>query len=225
VPNSRVGIFLGYSRTLKILYYYDVNSAIVKTATHARFDEGMNDLEGTAPPNVQILRQLDQDGNLSPDKFDLSPLDLSVSDNPFDRLDTLTLDLICDHPTLGFEIAECHIRKRAYITNILPDTTAARIKNARRKYIGSFVVSVNGNPVFTATSAIDALTTVGNSDATTLKIVLAPERYIPIADQRRNTPVHLSVDQIQVINRYSPHQRQMTQKQTRMTVLSSSYDP
>ena len=78
VSNSRVGIFLGYSRTLKILYYYDVNSAIVKTATRARFDEGMNDLEGTPPSNVHILRQLDQDGNLSPNKFDLSPSDLSV---------------------------------------------------------------------------------------------------------------------------------------------------
>ena len=40
VPNSRLGIFLGYSRSLKVLYYYDVGSAIVKTATHARFDEG-----------------------------------------------------------------------------------------------------------------------------------------------------------------------------------------
>ena len=168
VPNSRVGIFLGYSRTLKVLYYYDVNSAIVQTATHARFDEGMNDLDDAPPPNVQVLRQLDHDGNLPPDKFDLSPLDLSVSDDPFDRLlDTLSLDLVCDHPTLGFEIAECQIRKRAYIKNILPDTTAARIKNARRKYIGSFVVSVNDNPVFTATSAVDALNIVGNSDATT----------------------------------------------------------
>jgi hypothetical protein len=57
VPNSRLGVFLGYSRTLKILYYFDLASSLVKTATHARFDEGMNDLVN-APPNVQALRLL-----------------------------------------------------------------------------------------------------------------------------------------------------------------------
>ena len=54
--------------------------------------------------------------------------------------------------------------------------------------------------MFTATSAIDALNIVGNSDATTLKFFLVPDRYIPIADQRRDIPIHPSVDQLQVIN-------------------------
>jgi Reverse transcriptase (RNA-dependent DNA polymerase)/GAG-pre-integrase domain len=200
VPNSRLGIFLGYSRSLKILYYYDMESALVKTATHARFDEGMNDLDGTPPPNVQILRQLNQDGSMMADTVALSPLDLSVSDDPFDRLDELTPAIACDHPTLGFDIAECHIRKRAYISNIAPHSSAGRIKNVRRKYIGSFIVSVNDSPVFTATSAIAALSAAATSDAVTFKIVLAPDRYIPIADRRQNSPIHLSVDQLRVIN-------------------------
>ena len=62
IPNSRLGIFLGYSRTLKVLYYYDLTSTIVKTATHARFDEGMNDLHNDAPPDVLALRHLSLDG-------------------------------------------------------------------------------------------------------------------------------------------------------------------
>jgi hypothetical protein len=41
--------FLGYSRSLKVLYYYDMDSALVKTATQARFDEGMNDVVDTPP--------------------------------------------------------------------------------------------------------------------------------------------------------------------------------
>jgi hypothetical protein len=45
-----LGIFLGYSRTLKVMYYFDTASSLVKTATHARFDEGMNDLVDDAPP-------------------------------------------------------------------------------------------------------------------------------------------------------------------------------
>jgi hypothetical protein len=53
VPNSRLGIFLGYSRTLSVLYYFGVESALVKTATHARFDEGMNDLKDV-PPTLML---------------------------------------------------------------------------------------------------------------------------------------------------------------------------
>ena len=47
VPNSRLGVFLGYSRSLKVMYCFDLGSSTVKTATHARFDEGsaMNDLD------------------------------------------------------------------------------------------------------------------------------------------------------------------------------------
>ena len=200
VPNSRLGIFMGYSRSLKVLYYYDLESAMVKTATHARFDEGMNDLSDNLPPNVRILKQLNKDGPPDLDDLDLSPLDLSISDDPFDRLDELTPAIICEHPTLGFEIAECHIRKRAYISNIVPHTSAGRIKNARRKYIGSFIVSVNDVPTFTAASALSALSSVATSDAVSFKIVLAPDRYIPIANRRHNSPIHLSVDQLRVIN-------------------------
>jgi hypothetical protein len=54
VPNSRTGVFLGYSRTLKVMYNYDLDSAIVETATHARLDKGMNDLM-EPPPNACLL--------------------------------------------------------------------------------------------------------------------------------------------------------------------------
>ena len=91
VPNSRLGVFLGYSRTLKILYYFDLASSLVKTATHARFDEGMNDL-ADAPPNVQALRLLAPDGVVPADRPSLSPMNLEVTDDPFHRLDSITLN-------------------------------------------------------------------------------------------------------------------------------------
>jgi hypothetical protein len=72
VPNSRLGVFLGYSRSLKIMYYFDLGSSTVKTATHARFDEGMNDLD-EPPPNVKILQNLTSDGTIDPDRLLLPP--------------------------------------------------------------------------------------------------------------------------------------------------------
>jgi hypothetical protein len=201
VPNSRLGIFLGYSRTLKVLYYYDLEGSMVKTATHARFDEGMNDLvSAEAPPNVQLLRQLNNDGSIAPDRIDLSPLNLSVSDDPFDHLDKLSPAIACDHPTLGFEISECHIRKRGYVSGIVANTSASRIKNVRRKYIGAFVVSINDTPTFTAASAILALQSAASSDEQSFRIVFAPDRYIPVSDRRHASPLHLSVDQLRTVN-------------------------
>jgi GAG-pre-integrase domain len=200
IPNSRLGVFLGYSRSLKVLYYYDLESAMVKTATHARFDEGMNDLHVDAPPNVQVLRQLNNDGSIQPDSLDVSPMNLSITDDPFDQLDELTPAVACEHPTLGFEISECHIRKRGYVSGIIAHTSASRIKNVRRKYIGAFIVSVNDVPIFTAESAIAALQTVASSDAPTFRIVFAPDRYVPVSERRHAAPLHLSVDQLRTIN-------------------------
>ncbi|KAI2490765.1 hypothetical protein MHU86_23812 [Fragilaria crotonensis] len=176
VPNSRLGTFLGYSRSLKVMYYFDLASSTVKTATHARFDEGMNDLS-EPPPNVKLLRNLADDGVIEPDRLDLPLLNLDVSDDPFDRLDELSPHISCEHPSLGFEIKECHIRKRGFVSGVIPNTTASRIRNVRRKYIGAFVVSIND-----------------------VAIVFAPDRYIPVTDRHLDQPLHLSVDQLRTIS-------------------------
>jgi hypothetical protein len=190
---------LGYSRTLKILYYFDLASSIVKTATHARFDEGMNDLSD-APPNVQALRLLSPDGAVPADCPVLSPLNLDVTDNPFHRLDSITQAIKCDHPTLGFEISACHIRKNDYLSGIIASTSAARIRNVRRKYIGAYIVSIDNVPVFSCDSIVAALTAVVASDAVTFTIVFAPNRYIPVSSRPHDSPLHLSVDQLRLID-------------------------
>ena len=194
VPNSRLGVFLGYSRTLKILYYFDLASSLVKTATHARFDEGMNDL-ADAPPNVQGLCLLSPDGTVPADRPVLSPLNLDVTDDPFHGLDSITQAIKCDHPTLGFEISACHIRLRGYLSGIVASTSAACIRNVRRKYLGAYIVSVNDVPVFSCDSVVAALTAIVASDAVSFTIVFAPERFIPVSSRPHDSPLHLSVDQ------------------------------
>ena len=199
VPNSRLGIFLGYSRSLKVMYYFDLGSSTVKTATHARFDEGMNDLD-EPPPNVKLLRNLADDGVVDPDRLDLPLLNLEVSDDPFDRLDEVSAPISCEHPCLGFEITECHIRKRGFVSGVTANTTASRIRNVRRKYMGAFVVSINDTPVFTAASILDALHAAATSEDQVCNIVFAPDRYIPVADRHLEQPLHLSVDQLRTIS-------------------------
>jgi GAG-pre-integrase domain len=48
------GIFLGYQQTMQNILYFDLSTKQVKVNTHARFDEGMNDLP-TLPPNAEYL--------------------------------------------------------------------------------------------------------------------------------------------------------------------------
>ena len=85
--------------------YFDLGSSTVKTATHACFDKGMNDLD-EPPLNVKHPRNLANDGIINPDRLDLPPINLEVSDDPFERLDELSPPVTCEHPRLGFEIQE-----------------------------------------------------------------------------------------------------------------------
>ena len=95
--------------------------------------------------------------------------------------------------------ANCHIRRHGYVSGIVPHTSAARIRNVRRRYIGAFVVSVNGSSVFTSDSIVDALHTVVANDSTSLSIVFAPDRYIPVDERCPEPLLHLFVDQLQVV--------------------------
>ncbi|KAI2507364.1 Reverse transcriptase (RNA-dependent DNA polymerase) [Fragilaria crotonensis] len=124
------------------------------------------------------------------DRPSLSPMNLEVTDDPFHRLDSITQAIKCDHPTLGFEISACHIHKRGYLSGIAPSTSAARIRNVRRKYMGAYIVSVDGTSVLSCESIVLALTSVAASDAASFTIVFAPDRYIPV-NARPNDPHRL----------------------------------
>jgi hypothetical protein len=168
----------------------------------------MNDLD-EPPPNVRTLRNLADDGVIDPDKMNIPPLNLDVSDDPLERLDELPCPITCKHPCLGFEIQECHIRKRGYVSGIVPNSSASRIRNVRRKYIGAFVVSVNNVAVFTAASIVTALQNVAASDEQSFAIIFAPEGYIPVADRHLEQPLHLSVEQLRTISTITSPLRQL----------------
>jgi hypothetical protein len=143
-----------------------------------------------APPNVQAIRLLSPDGHVPADCPVLSPLNLEVTDDPFHCLNSVRQAIKCDHSTLGFEISACHIRKHGYISGIVPSTSAARIQNVRRKYLGSYV-SFNDTPVFSCESVLAALTAATASDAASSitfasSIPFGPPRPLPQTQQHRS---------------------------------------
>jgi hypothetical protein len=88
--DARTGIFLVYAQILKNLLYFDVESHEVKSAQHARYDEGMNDVPD--PPSNARLVRFSQRGEPFPAETTLlEPPGLDVSENPFRDLRTLSV--------------------------------------------------------------------------------------------------------------------------------------
>jgi hypothetical protein len=156
---------------------------MIKIATHARFDEGMNDLP-SLPPNAAYLKRA-QHGAMPPEVDEISFLDLDVVDCPFAALRTEHVAVTCDHPTFGLELGECEIWLRAYIESIAVHSTVLRIRNSRRRYVGAFLVSVNDINVFTAAEALSALEQIRHEPVNQLKLIFAPKSYVPAADRTK----------------------------------------
>jgi hypothetical protein len=71
------GIFLSYAQTLKNLLYFDLDSHEVKSAQHARYDEGMNDVPDP-PPNARLVRFAQGGEPFPAEAALLEPLDLDI---------------------------------------------------------------------------------------------------------------------------------------------------
>ncbi len=82
----------------------------------------------------------------------------------------------------------------------MASTSAARIRNVRRKYIGAYIVSVDDVHVFSCDSVVADLTAVVASDAVSITIVFAPDWYIPVSSRPNDSPLHLSVDQLRLVD-------------------------
>jgi Reverse transcriptase (RNA-dependent DNA polymerase) len=196
--NNRVGIFLGYTNTMKNVFWYDETSNTIKIASHVRFDEGMSDLEDP-PPNVKILRRA-QDGIITTlDDCPIDdPVDISIDSSPFRELQTFTVPTKCDHPTFGFEISECHLRRRAFVSGIHINTSASKVRHLRRKFVGSYIVQIDNTPIYDANDATDAFQALRNNAITnTFDIILAPDKYIPPKDRQEH--MQLDIGQIRCI--------------------------
>jgi hypothetical protein len=163
--DARTCIILGYAQTLKILLYFDLDSHEVKSAQHARYDEGMNDVPDP-PPNARLVRFAQRGEPLSAEAENLEPLDLDVSENPFQDIRTLSVLAGGEDSHLGFLFCKCSHRVCAYLSELKPRTPAAGIRNGRRQLVGAYVVSIQGHSAFIVEQSKLALTAAFGASAT-----------------------------------------------------------
>jgi hypothetical protein len=200
ISDARIGIFLGYAKTMKNVLYFDELGKTVKTAQHVAFDEAMNDLVDK-PPNARLLGSVPNDPNDDLLHLDSSVATFDISVTPFATLSTIRIRV---EPTselpLGFDFCDCSTLHRAFICRIIRPGLTSSLATFRRKYLGSYIVSVNDTPTFSADSirtTVAALLT-SSPDPVEINIVLAPERKTNI-HPARGAPLHLRLHDLRHI--------------------------
>ena len=150
-PTSRKGNFLGYvPHATRNILWHDIETTKIKIATHARFDEGMNDLPVTdVPPNVAHLCQADDGNDVPQDDDELTSQHFAFDVVPFvcTFLGHLDKHESRDDPTFGLELADDPICKRAFITAISKQSAASALCASHsatcKKLLGAHILEID----------------------------------------------------------------------------------
>ena len=128
-PSSHKGIFLGYvPYTTRNILWYDVETHNVKIATHARSDEGFNDLPmDKAPPDGQHLMRTDEENTFPAGTRELSSSNFGHFVTPFKDLQLVQLSSTArdKDDMFGLKIADDLVLSKPYITNIKDNSPAS----------------------------------------------------------------------------------------------------
>ena len=161
VSDVKTGIFLGYSRTMKTALVYNVQTGKVVESQHVAFDEGFNG-EDNVPPNAKLLKASGMDPEELESSMDFrgDVESLEVDPSPFTRLEEVTMPCNWGEETaLGLEFSKCSRMLRAFISHIDKGIAAKGLKNRafHRKYLGAYVVEVQGEPVYSVDDIVNVL--------------------------------------------------------------------
>ena len=161
------------------MIWYEVVTNNVKLASHACFDEGMNDLPIDAIlPNVQHLQRVD-DGL----PFDMDPSETITEDFKFfihlfaDLTVKTMLTDSTDDPTYELALQNCGLLHRAYVSDIQSNSCASRLytnlKLSRRRLKGAYITTVSGNRVFTKQDVLSQLATLHDQGVQSVALTFA----------------------------------------------------
>jgi Reverse transcriptase (RNA-dependent DNA polymerase) len=198
IGNARVGRFLGFARSTSICVYIDEVTKEVKETSNLRFDELFSDVL-SPPPNAIVLRSLSNGQTPSPvpDEIVMTPDQLALSFHPSLAPVNVNLPLACDHPTGGIILAHDETRDRAYISRLVPKSSAAKAKLS--KYVGAYLLRANGCSVQHIDDVQRVFTNIAHEKGTSIMLVLDPEP-LEFAQRRESGEMRLSSEQLAAIH-------------------------
>jgi hypothetical protein len=161
-PHANQGRFLGYTSTLKQIYYLENTTNKIKVAAHARFDEGMSStpLDALPPFAVQLRRALGHTVPPGDDQALGDPGDIDLMTSPSQFPTTFThkfhlklSDITNEFDTLGFVLQDDPLLHRCYVKDVLPRSTASTYPRWRSHLIGCFILCIDDEIVMDSSSA------------------------------------------------------------------------
>jgi Reverse transcriptase (RNA-dependent DNA polymerase)./Integrase core domain. len=205
------GRFLGYTSTLKQIYYLEDSTNKIKIAAHARFDEGLASVPlHSLPPYACQLRKalghlvLEVDDNVisSPSDLDLLSCAERFPITFSHRFAIKSSDISNEHDTLGFILRDDPVLRCCYIADIIPCSTAAQFRHWRSCLIGSFILTVDEDDIVSnkldAEAALSCClvdSSTANSDSF-VSITFAHDRSLIHLSLSPEPPSPIQLDQI-----------------------------
>ena len=190
--NSRKGTFLGYTpHTTRNIIWYDGETDRIKIASHARFDEGMNDLPiSEIPPNVQQLQRSNDGNPIAQDKEDIDKNMLQFHTERFPEVITKVIKTT-HQLQQEIKVSEDSLSKRAFLSSIPQNSNLSKLfsspKVARHKLQGAYLLNINGEPVFTADDVNTRLRELQDQGVTELIIQFAPSAKLDSKRRAKET--------------------------------------
>jgi Reverse transcriptase (RNA-dependent DNA polymerase)/GAG-pre-integrase domain len=199
--NTRKGQFLGYKATTKNIIYIDDRTREIKEAFHVRFDEAFNDL-AAPPPNAVALRAVAAGQEVGAITDDVPPGShpiLEICPTPFMSPLTISCPIACNNKALGFTVKHDPNRDRGYIASIVPRSSASKVSIAKSKFVGAFVLSINGRLVQHADEITQALEDARlDQNVDSISLVVSPDPYE--SPDKTLGAIHLDSDQLAAIH-------------------------
>jgi hypothetical protein len=205
------GRFLGYTSTLKQIYYLEYNTSKIKVAANVRFDEGMSSVPlDQLPPYVRQLRRALGQSSIDPSPdYIATPDDIDLLTSkelfPITFTHEFTIrktDISDENDTLGFILKDDSRLNRCYVADIIPRSTASTYPRWRIRLIGCFVLYI-GEDLISDKQSADAALSRHLVDASTsshpykLSIIFASDKsLLRSTNDDYSDPSPIQLDQI-----------------------------
>lgn len=200
---TRIGRFLGFTKTLRNIFYYDEETHQVNDAQHVAFDEGFSDLSmNEKPPNAKMLftfDTLDKEGTKTvQDEMDLrrEEINLDIVPTPFisERIVSVPVDPKAENP-LGFTVTRCPDFRRAVVDYVNIGNTKNQKRTFTKALGGRYILAIGDTVTFSRDDVDNAISNLLQSPEVPSHVdVTVALEYAERRGTRKEPALHLQVD-------------------------------
>ena len=156
--------FLGYSSTITNIIYLNKDTKQIKTTNDYDFNELFIDLNNPSP-NAKILRaHFFRYESPTIEKLSSTP-EIMALDHLFLSLKLYVIAWTYNHLTFGLYFLENNLNHRACINEIFHNTSASSLKFQQCNIIGTYIIDINGQLVYTLPKVNNAISKAYISNA------------------------------------------------------------